>query len=193
MRALLLAGSVLLSLPAFACANGMQLEDRRPSPELFARKAVIKLRDGDYLGAVKDAQAVLADKDASAPIKHQAKRTLGFAQVKLALYQDAVGTLKGARQEDLEDPAVAARLAEAQDALGQHAEAKALLVPLREKDLMPDAHAHVVLARVLNALGETAGARNEIEAALSQEPDLAEAKTLKAALDQAQKTRPNRS
>jgi tetratricopeptide (TPR) repeat protein len=173
--------------------NGMREAEETPSPELMARRAVIKLRQGDYLAAVKNATGVLNDKDASSPIKHQARRTLGFAQVRLALYREAIETLKAAQVEDREDPAIIARLAEAQDALGQHAEAKAMLEPLRAKDLMPDTHAHVVLARAMLALGEMAGARAEVDAALAQEPDDAEALAMKAKLDAAKKSPPARS
>src|SRR5258706_16371836 len=99
MRALILAGSVLLSFPAFACMNGMRDADHTPSVDLVARRAVMKLQRGDYLAAVKDANTVLNDKDASGPLKHQARRTLGFAQIKLALYKDAIETLTVAHRE----------------------------------------------------------------------------------------------
>jgi tetratricopeptide (TPR) repeat protein len=190
MRALVLAGCVLMSYPAFACSNGMREEDTSPTPDLMARRANLKLQQRDYPAAMKAANTVLKDNDASAAIKRQARRTLGIAQLRMALYKEAHENLTAALLESPDEPSVIARLGETEEALGQHAEAKGRLEALRAKGMLPDPEAHIALARALFALGEVDGARSELNEALSQEPDNAAALALKAKMDKAKKADP---
>jgi tetratricopeptide (TPR) repeat protein len=190
MRALVLAGCVLMSYPAFACMNGMHEEDTSPTPDLMARRANLKLQQRDYPGAVKAANTVLKDNNASAAIKRQARRTLGVAQLRMALYKEAHENLMAALLESPDEPSIIARLGEAEEALGQHAEAKGRLEALRAKGMLPDPEAHIALARALFALGEVDGARSELNEALAQEPDNAAALALKAKMDKAKKADP---
>jgi tetratricopeptide (TPR) repeat protein len=190
MRALILASCVLMSYPAFACMNGMHDEDMSPSADLMARRANQKLQQRDYPGAVKAANTVLKDNNASAAIKRQARRTLGVAQLRMALYKEAHENLMAALLESPDDPQIIARLGETEEALGQHAEAKGRLEALRAQGMLPDPEAHIALARALFALGEVDAARNELNEALAQEPDNAAALGLKAKMDKAKKADP---
>src|SRR5688572_20895429 len=123
MRALILAGSVLVSVPAFACINGMNEEEQRPSMDLVARAAGKKLQQKDYQGAAKDAQRVLSSSEAGAGAKKQARRTLGVAKLRLGDLSGAVAALQQALLDSPDEPALLARLGEAEAGLGRNADA----------------------------------------------------------------------
>lgn len=169
MRALALAGCVLLSAPALACINGMNEERQAPTMDLVARSAARKLLDKDYAGAQADAERVLAS-DAQSGLKRQARRTLGTAKLRSGDLEGARTVFTRALEETPDEPALLARLGEAEAGLGKNADAKKHLEPLREKGLLPDPEAHLALAKAYLALGDWASARAEVDAALKQEP-----------------------
>jgi len=202
MRALvfLFAGSVLLSLPAFACINGMR-EESSQEAELVARQAARKLQKGDFTGAAADAAKVLGNREADPGSKRQARRTLGIAQLRMGEFLAAHGTLQQALKESEGEPVLLARLGEAEVGLARFGEAKQRLEDLKARELLPDADAHLALAKAYLALGSEAKAKEELDAALKQRPDHAGALALKAALEKrvlekpaaAKKPPPNRS
>lgn len=186
MRALALAGSVLLSLPAFACINGMREKEREaPEMDLVARAAAKKLYERDYQGAAADATRVLSHKSSTTLAKRQARRTLGTARLRLGDLEGARTTLLEALKEQADEPVLLSRLGEAEVGLGKNQEAKARLEPLKEQGLLPDPEAHVALAKAYLALGEVAAAKAEVEEALKQQPGHPGATAMKAQLEKA--------
>jgi uncharacterized protein HemY len=138
---------------------------------------------------VKLATQVVNDPSADPRTVRQARRTLGVAQLRMALFTEARQTLTAALADDPDEPVLTARLAEAEEGLGLHNDAKSRLEPLRMKGLLPDADAHVALARALYGLGETGPARIEVDQALASEPDHPGALGLKQQLDKKPQTR----
>ncbi len=198
MRALALLCCVLLSLPAFACLNGMK-ETVGPAMELVARSAARKLQSGDWSGAAAEASKVLANKDSQAGAKRQARRTLGIAKLRLGEFLVARETLQQSLKDSEGEPVLLARLGEAEVGLARFVEAKARLEDLKNRELLPDADAHLALAKAYLALGDAPAGKAELEEALKQQPDHAGALALKAALEKpadapgAKKPSPNRS
>ncbi|MBL8956240.1 MAG: hypothetical protein JNK82_36040 [Myxococcaceae bacterium] len=201
MRALplALAGSVLLSLPAFACLNGMK-ENAAPEMELMARSAARKLLSSDFSGAAADASTVLQNEGSEPGARRQARRTLGIAKLRLGEFLVARDTLQQSLKDSKDEPTLLARLGEAEVGLGQFKQAKARLEGLKTRDLLPDADAHLALAKAYLALGDAANGKAELDAALKQQPDHAGALALKSALEKpaapaepAKKPSPNRS
>lgn len=186
MRALLFAGSVLMSLPAFACVNGMNEEDTRKSEaDKLLAQAATKLDDRDYTAGLKSATAALEHRQASPATKRLARRLVGKARLKLGHFSEAAAAFRTCLEEapSPNDPLLTARLAEAEVGMGKNAEGRARLESLNDSDLLPDADARVALARARFATGDTPGAYTALKAALDQEPDHAGALALKKHLD----------
>jgi Tfp pilus assembly protein PilF len=187
MRALALAGCVLLAAPAFACINGMNAEDKKRSDsELLVSKAAQKLDDRDYAGALKDAKKVL-ENDRSTPLaKKTARRVMGLSELRLGQLKEAKAHLLDALKESANEPLLVARLGEAEAGLGQFEEARKRLEELSAKMLLPDADAQVALAKARLAAGDSDGAKKAVAAALEQEPEHAGALAMKAQLEKPQ-------
>jgi tetratricopeptide (TPR) repeat protein len=183
LRVALVVGS-LLAYPALACGNAMndEDEDRDNSPDHLVVLAARKLKAYDYKTALELARRALWNTDASPATRREARRVKGVASLRLGDCELAVSTLKAALKDARDDPSLLAPLGQALEALGRHGEARDLLVPLRDKDLLPDPASHVALAMALNALGDAAGALSEVNAALAQDAFDEDARTLKQKL-----------
>lgn len=188
-----LAFVCVISAPALACYNGMLIAEMHERFVSTATQAAHALFKKDYDGALAKAQWVLdsrAGREAegvrvfpTAGTLKQAQRTKAIALVRLARHAEAMVALKTALAEAPEDPVLLSRLGEVKVAKGEDRAAKELLEPLAQKDLLPDADAHLALARALHNLGDTAGASKELASALHQEPDHIGARALRGVLD----------
>lgn len=177
MHALLLAGWLLAGI------DDEDIED--PG----ARAAVTKLEQKDWKGAAAAASAVLKNKGAAKDAKHIARRSLGTAQLRLGHVKEAKQTLLAALLESPDDRHSIARLGECEEALGLHREAKARLENLKTKATLPDADAHLALAKALWALGEERPARAALDEAIALLPDHPGVVELKAKMDKEKKNK----
>ena len=189
MRALLLTGSVLCSLPALACENGMNEADQmKDRADALVARAGQQLDERDYRGAADSATQAI-NRSATRPASRRlARQLLAKARLKLGEFAEARSQFLKCLDEAAapDDPVLLARVGEAEVGQGKLAEARARLEPLAAADLLPDGDARVALGRARAGLGDAVGAYAMVRSALEMEPGHPGALALKKQLDAAQ-------
>jgi hypothetical protein len=185
MRAALLCGC-LVAWPALACLNSME-EERRYEQTVFgetgARQALWLLKDGQYEKALRQADHVVATTRPSALALRILARVRAIANVRLARHTQARKWLPAAMAGYPDDPVLVAALAECEVDAGEMKKALDRLESLSARDLLPNAQAHLALARARHATGDAAGARTEVEATIHLDPSSVGARALRGVLD----------
>lgn len=182
MRAFLsvLVLAAVVAPSAFACVNGMRMEDRK-SADLVAR-ANTAYREGSFAKALLTAEAALDRPGLSEAERRGLLRVKGLAGIKTGEFDKAISALKSLSELRME-PFIEVKLAEAQLRKGDSSGATdgvaaARLEKLANDNLLSDADAWTALARARARLGNVEGAKAACEAALKVQPGHPEATTL---------------
>jgi hypothetical protein len=185
MRAALLCGC-LIALPALACLNSMEAErryDAMMNGETGAQQALWLLKDGQYDKALRQADHVIATYRPSTLASRMLARVRAISNVRLARHTEARKWLPAAMAAYPDDPVLIAALAECEVDAGEMKKGLDRLESLFARDLLPNAQAHLALARARHATGDAAGARAEVEATLHLDPSSVGARALRGVLD----------
>lgn len=184
MRTLVLVVGCLVASSAFACINGMRMEEQ--SLDVVAR-ANAAYREGSYAKAFLTAERALNEVMLSDAQRRGLLRIKGLAGIKTGEFDKAIGALTTLSSGRVE-PFVQVKLAEAQlrkaDGAGAvDADAMGRLEKLASENFLSDADAWTALARARARSKDLEGAKAACAAALKVQPGHPEATTLRTSLE----------